>query len=206
MIEKELAEQFNTIIGTMPKEVIRELAVRMLLSSIPEEEIGREGLIDTPSRVSKMYDEIFAGYEQSPKEILSTVFEDDTYGDNVGDMVIVKDIPFYSHCEHHIVPFFGVVHVAYIPNKKVLGISKLARLVDCFARRLQIQERLTGEIADMLVRYADPNGVAVVVEAEHMCMTMRGVKKPGAKTQTAAMRGVFMSDPATRAEFYQLIK
>lgn len=170
------------------------------------ESTSREGLKDTPKRVAKMYHEIFSGYFQSPKQILTATFADDAYGDKAGDIVLVSPIPFYSHCEHHMVPFFGVAHVAYIPNGKVVGISKIARLVDCFARRLQIQERLTKQIADSLMEELAPLGVAVVIQAEHMCMTMRGVKKPGTKTTTAAMRGVFMDDAATRAEFYQLIK
>lgn len=183
--------------NTVDKEH-REYAINILLTSIGED-TQREGLVDTPRRVAKMYEEVFNGYRQNPKEILSTEFTE------ASELVMVKDIPFYSHCEHHMVPFFGKAHVAYIPDKKVVGISKIARLVDCFAKRLQIQERLTKQVADTLMEVTAPLGVAVVIEAEHMCMTMRGVQKPGTLTVTAAMRGVFM-EASTRMEFYQLLR
>lgn len=179
---------------------IRESAVRTLLGTI-ERDPYREGLQDTPKRVAKMYAEIFSGYSEDPKNILSTTFNDEDHH----EMVIVKDITFYSHCEHHMVPFFGKAHIGYIPNGSVVGISKLARLVECFARRLQIQERLTSQIADSIMEVLHPLGVAVVIEAEHMCMTMRGAKAPGTKTMTAGMRGVFLTEPQIRQEFYQLI-
>jgi GTP cyclohydrolase IA len=177
-------------------------AVSDLLDSIGED-VTREGLLDTPKRVAKMYNEIFSGYKMNPDDILQTTFNDESHQ----EMVIVKEIPFYSHCEHHMVPFFGVAHVAYIPNGGVVGISKLARLVDCYAKRLQIQERMTSSIADDIMRVLKPLGAAVLIEAEHLCMTMRGVQKPGTKTVTSAMRGVFLDDTNNaRMEFLNLIK
>jgi GTP cyclohydrolase I len=182
------------------KEVQRRAAVQLLLLSI-EEDRHREGLIDTPARVAKMYDEIFAGYEQDPKEILGTEFNE-----RYDEMVLVRDIPFYSHCEHHMVPFFGVAHVAYIPNGKVVGISKLARLVECFAKMLQIQERMTQQIAESIENVLQPLGVAVIIQAEHLCMGMRGIKKPGTKTVTSYMTGVFRhNENNARMELMQLI-
>lgn len=190
----------------------RKQAVKMLLESIPGELAEREGLVETPTRVAKMYEEIFGGYEMDPDEILSKTFSIDSMHDDdedVGDiynhgLVIVKDIPFYSHCEHHMVPFFGHIYIAYIPRKRVVGLSKLARLVECFARRLQIQERLTNEIADTIMDVLDPLGVMVVIKAEHLCMAMRGVKKPGANTVTSAIHGVFTTNDAARAEVMNL--
>ena len=180
----------------------RHTAVAALLGSIGED-TEREGLLDTPKRVAKMYDEIFSGYKMNPDDILQTTFNDEEHQ----EMVIVKEIPFYSHCEHHMVPFFGIAHVAYIPNGGVVGISKLARLVDCYAKRLQIQERMTSSIADDIMRVLKPLGAAVLIEAEHLCMTMRGVQKPGTKTVTSAMRGVFLDDTNNaRMEFLNLIK
>lgn len=180
----------------------RHTAVAALLGSIGED-TEREGLLDTPKRVAKMYDEIFSGYKMNPDDILRTTFNDEAHQ----EMVIVKEIPFYSHCEHHMVPFFGIAHVAYIPNGGVVGISKLARLVDCYAKRLQIQERMTSSIADDIMRVLQPLGAAVLIEAEHLCMTMRGVQKPGTKTVTSAMRGVFLDDTNNaRMEFLNLIK
>lgn len=181
-------------------EAMRMAAVMHLLRSLGED-LNREGLVDTPKRVAKMYDEIFAGYKMDPATVLGTVFEEE--GEH--DLVLVKDIPFYSHCEHHMVPFFGVAHIAYIPDKKVVGISKLARLVECFSRRLQIQERLTKQLAETVMKELLPKGVAVVVTAEHMCMTMRGVQKPGAKTTTSSMLGVFRNEASTRAEVLSLM-
>lgn len=180
----------------------RHTAVAALLGSIGED-TEREGLLDTPKRVAKMYDEIFSGYKMNPDDILQTTFNDEAHQ----EMVIVKEIPFYSHCEHHMVPFFGIAHVAYIPNGGVVGISKLARLVDCYAKRLQIQERMTSSIVDDIMRVLQPLGAAVLIEAEHLCMTMRGVQKPGTKTVTSAMRGVFLDDTNNaRMEFLNLIK
>lgn len=179
----------------------REYAVSLLLQSIGED-TSREGLQDTPKRVAKMYEELFSGYEQDPAAILSTVFNDEQHE----ELVLVRDIEFYSHCEHHMVPFHGVCHIAYIPNKSVVGISKLARLVECFAKRLQIQERMTKQIADAIMEHVGAKGVAVVIKASHLCMEMRGVKKPGTKTVTSAMRGVFMDKPEARAEVLELMK
>lgn len=177
-----------------------EVAVRMLLEAMGEDP-DREGLLGTPDRVARMYTELYKGYDQDPAQLLERTFDEDHQ-----EMVVVKDIQFYSACEHHMVVFYGKVHIAYIPNGKVVGISKLARLVECFARRLQIQERLTSQIADAIEKHLGVYGVAVVVEASHMCMESRGVNKPGAKTQTAAMRGLFRDNSTTRAEFYSLIE
>ncbi|WP_301003236.1 GTP cyclohydrolase I FolE [uncultured Duncaniella sp.] len=188
---------------------VRADAVRSLLASIPGEQVDREGLQETPMRVAKMYEEIFGGYSMYPKEILSKTFDvgdpeiDESMGYKNG-IVAVKEIPFYSHCEHHMVPFVGHAWVAYIPEKRVVGLSKIARLVECFARRLQIQERMTAQIADAIDEYLDPQGVMVVVQAEHLCMAMRGVKKPGTITATSAVRGVF-TDMDTRQECLSIL-
>lgn len=179
----------------------RARCIGELLSYIEPNSFDREGLIDTPKRVAKMHEEIFAGYNQDPFEILGTVFKAEKHK----ELVIVKDITFYSHCEHHMVPFFGKAHIGYIPNDGLVGISKLARLVDCFARRLQIQERMTTQIADTLDEVLTPLGVMVVIEAEHLCMKMRGIKNPCADTITSAVRGVFKEDDKARAEFITLI-
>lgn len=177
-----------------------EAAVRELLLAVGEDP-EREGLRDTPARVARAYQEIFAGLRQDPRDVLSATFD-------IGheEMVLVRDIEVYSTCEHHLVPFHGVAHIGYIPGTsgKVTGLSKLARLVDVFARRPQVQERMTGEIADALVEVLEPRGVLVVVECEHLCMSMRGVRKPGSRTVTSAVRGQ-MRDPATRAEAMSLV-
>lgn len=175
-------------------------AVREILIGIGEDP-DREGLRDTPARVARAYAEIFEGLEADPAEILGTTFD---LGHD--EMVLVRDIEVWSVCEHHLLPFTGVAHVAYIPSKsgKITGLSKLARLVDAYAKRPQVQERLTSDVADALVHYLQPQGAIVVVECEHQCMTMRGVRKPGAKTVTSAVRGV-MRQPATRAEAMSLI-
>ena len=173
--------------------------VELILEGIGEDK-NREGLVETPDRIARMYEEIFAGLEQDTKEILSKTFtvEND-------EMVIEKDIVFYSTCEHHFMPFYGKAHVAYIPNGKVVGLSKLARTVEVYAKRPQIQEQLTGQVADALMEHLQPKGVIVMMEAEHMCMTMRGVKKPGSKTVTFAMRGVFEEDERLERRFLTLI-
>lgn len=173
-----------------------EEGVRLILEGIGED-VEREGLKKTPARVAAMYEEICAGMEQDPAEYFETTFDE-----HHQEMVIVRDIPFYSICEHHLVPFFGLAHVAYIPSSdgRICGLSKLARLVDVFAKRPQVQERLTSQVADTLVKELDPQGVLVVLEAEHLCMSMRGVKKPGSKTTTSAVRGSFARDPKTRSE------
>jgi GTP cyclohydrolase I len=157
----------------------------------------REGLLDTPRRVLKSHGEIFKGYQMDPKVILSTCFDSEGYD----QMVLLKDIELYSTCEHHMLPFFGKAHVAYIPNKKVVGLSKLARLVECYSRRLQIQERLTNQIADAIVNELDPIGVGVVIEAKHFCMVMRGVNKQNSVMKTSALRGALKINQSAREEF-----
>ena len=183
----------------MDQDKIRE-GVRLLLEGIGED-TGREGLIETPDRIARMYEEICGGYTQNPAEVLSKVFSVED-----SEMVMEKDITFYSMCEHHMMPFFGKAHIAYIPKNKVVGISKLARTVEIFARRLQIQERMTGQIADAIMECLDADGVMVVLEAEHLCMRMRGVKKPGSKTITVATRGVFAADENLKRQFYDMLK
>ncbi|AZQ72820.1 MULTISPECIES: GTP cyclohydrolase I FolE [Streptomyces] len=177
-----------------------ENAVRELLIAVGEDP-DREGLRETPARVARAYKEIFAGLRQEPEDVLTTTFD---LGHD--EMVLVRDIEVYSTCEHHLVPFHGVAHVGYIPSTtgKITGLSKLARLVDVYARRPQVQERLTTQIADSLMDILEPRGVVVVIECEHMCMSMRGIRKPGAKTLTSAVRGQ-LRDPATRAEAMSLI-
>lgn len=184
-----------------PYDAVRaEAAIRELLLAVGEDP-DREGLRDTPARVARAYQEIFAGLRQDPHDVLSATFD-------IGheEMVLVKDIEVYSTCEHHLVPFHGVAHIGYIPGQsgKVTGLSKLARLVDVYARRPQVQERMTGEIADAMVEVLQPRGVLVVVQCEHLCMSMRGVRKPGSRTVTSAVRGQ-MRDPATRAEAMSLV-
>nr|WP_221442968.1 GTP cyclohydrolase I FolE [Nocardiopsis algeriensis] len=178
-----------------------ERAVREILVAIGEDP-DRDGLVKTPERVARAYEEQFAGLGQKPDDVLTTVFEA-----GHEEMVLVKDIELYSTCEHHLVPFYGVAHVGYIPGSdgRITGLSKLARLVDVYARRPQVQERLTGQVADAIMDHLQPRGVIVVVEAEHLCMTMRGVRKPGAQTVTSAVRGVFRSSDRTRAEAMSLI-
>lgn len=174
-------------------------AVREILIGVGEDP-DREGLVNTPMRVAKAYQELFSGMDADPAEVLATTFD---LGHD--EMVLVRDIEVWSTCEHHLLPFTGVAHVAYIPSQgRITGLSKLARLVDAFAKRPQVQERLTSEVADALVTCLKAQGVMVVIECEHLCMTMRGVKKPGAKTVTSAVRGV-MAHPATRAEAMSLI-
>lgn len=178
-----------------------------LLATFPKEAMGDGVKEETPKRVAKMWDELLAGYDKDPGEILSKTFDVDAGGDTNGNgIVIVKDIPLFSQCEHHLVPFYGKMHIAYIPRNKVVGLSKFARLVECYGRRLQVQERLTKQIADAINQYLDPIGVMVVVEAEHMCMTMRGIQKPGTKTVTSRVSGVFFDKPEARAEALELLK
>ncbi len=175
-------------------------AVREMIEAIGEDP-DREGLRDTPRRIADMYAEIFSGVGRDPAKVLSVTFDE-----NHQEMVILRDIPFYSMCEHHFLPFHGVAHVGYIPRGRILGISKIARLVELLARRPQLQERLTGQIADTLMAAIRPSGVAVVLEAEHLCMTMRGIKKPGSTVVTSATRGSFRDRAATRQEFLSLIR
>ncbi len=176
-----------------------EKAIRMILEAIGEDP-NREGLRLTPTRVARMYEELFGHGEQDPADALRTTFDEEHR-----EIVLVKDIPFYSMCEHHLLPFFGKAHVAYIPNGKVVGISKIARVVEAFARRPQVQERMTSQIADLIVEKLGAEGVAVIIEAIHTCMTMRGVKKPGASVITSAMRGDFRSKITSRTEIMSLI-
>jgi GTP cyclohydrolase I len=178
-----------------------EQGVRLILEGVGEDP-NREGLCDTPRRVAKMYEEVFSGLGVDP-----TALFEKSFGENHTEMVLVKDIPFYSICEHHLVPFFGMAHVGYIPGRegRICGISKLARLIDVFARRPQVQERLTSQVANTLVAQLNPQGVIVVIEAEHLCMSMRGVKKPGSKTTTSAVRGAFKDSQKTREEALSLI-
>ncbi len=181
------------------QDKIRE-AVRLLLEGMGED-TGREGLVETPDRIARMYTEIFAGVEEDAAVPLSKVFTVDS-----SEIVLEKDIVFYSMCEHHMMPFFGKAHVAYIPDGRVVGLSKLARTVEIFAKRLQIQERLTGQIADALMEHLAPRGAMVVLEAEHMCMTMRGVKKPGSKTVSVAVRGIFENSGELQNRFFQMLR
>ena len=207
------------------QEKIKE-AVRLLLEGIGEDS-DREGLAETPDRVARMYTELFSGMDADVSEPLSRVFsmgneadrrfmeemdsgdfvEDKTVGKRAcaRDMILERDIVFYSMCEHHILPFYGKAHIAYIPDGRVLGLSKLARTVEIYARRLQIQEQMTGQIADAMMEHLAPRGVMVALEAEHMCMTMRGVKKPGSRTVTVAARGIFREDMALRNHFFQML-
>jgi len=179
-----------------------QAAVRELLLACGEDP-DRPGLADTPARVARAYAEMFAGLYTDPDDVLATTFDE-----GHDELVLVKDIPMYSTCEHHLVAFHGVAHVGYIPgvNGRVTGLSKLARVVDLYAKRPQVQERLTGQVADALMRRLDPRGVIVVIEATHLCMAMRGIRKPGASTTTSAVRGQFKSDGASRAEALQLIR
>ncbi|MBI4743823.1 MAG: GTP cyclohydrolase I FolE [Actinobacteria bacterium] len=179
-----------------------EQGVRLILEGIGED-VKREGLKETPARVARMYEEVFCGLNQDPSKIISVTFAEDH-----DEMVLVRDIPLYSICEHHLLPFLGKAHVAYVPGKsgQITGISKLARVVDVVAKRPQVQERLTTTVADMLVKALDPRGVLVVVEAEHLCMSMRGVQKPGSITVTSAVRGIFRTNVASRAEALALIR
>ena len=178
-----------------------EAAVRDLLVALGEDP-DRDGLLRTPARVTKAYAEQFAGLHIDPSEVLQTTFDE-----HHEEMVLVKDIAMYSTCEHHLTPFHGVAHVGYIPNAdgRITGLSKLARLIDLYAKRPQVQERLTSQIADALMSRLEPRGAIVVIEAEHLCMSMRGIRKPGARTVTSAVRGMFQNQPSTRAEAMSLI-
>ena len=184
----------------MDKDKIQK-AVRDILEAVGEDP-DRDGLKNTPERVARMYEEILAGNTQDPSKDLEVIFEKEH-----DEIILMKDIPLYSMCEHHMVPFIGKAHIAYLPtDNKITGLSKLARVVDSYARRLQVQERLTTQIADCMMEKLKPRGVMVVIEAEHLCMSMRGVKKPGVLTITSAVRGIFRKDPRTRAETMALIK
>lgn len=174
-------------------------AVRMIIEAVGEDP-EREGLIETPDRIARMYQEIFSGLEEKAENHLFKTFTIES-----NDLVIEKDIPFYSMCEHHFLPFYGKVHIAYIPAGKVTGLSKLARTVDVFAKRPQLQERMTGEIADAIYNNLEAEGVLVIIEAEHLCMNMRGIKKPGSKTKTVAARGKFLADKELKKEVITLM-
>jgi len=187
--------------GQRPSRAEAEAAVRVLLRWAGDDPT-REGLVDTPDRVVRSYEEFFSGYHEDPEEILRRTFEET---DGYDEMVVLRDIRLESHCEHHMVPFIGKAHVAYLPGRRVVGISKLARVVDIYARRLQIQEKLTAQIANTIQEVLNPRGVAVVVEAAHQCMTTRGVRKPGVTMVTSRMLGAFRDDPSTRREFMALI-
>lgn len=176
-----------------------EQAVKLFLEGIGED-ADREGLRETPGRIARMCEELYGGMEDDAAAHLAKTFTVDS-----SEMVIERDITFYSTCEHHILPFYGKAHIAYIPDGKVAGLSKLARTVEVYARRLQLQEQLTGQIADALMEYMQPKGALVMIEAEHMCMTMRGIKKPGSKTVTLARRGVFKTDPALEERFFRML-
>jgi len=183
-----------------------EAKIKIAVASIIEaigEDLNREGLIGTPERVAEMYAELFMGLDMEPREELTVGFEE-----GHREMVILRDIPFYSMCEHHLLPFYGVAHIGYIPNEegRITGISKLARVVEIIAKRPQLQERMTTEIADAIVDGIKPDGVAVVIQAEHLCMIMRGIKKPGSSVITSAIRGIFKRKAASRAEFFSLIQ
>jgi len=174
-------------------------AVREILMAVGED-VDREGLSKTPERVARMYAELLGGMHDDPKQYLRSIF-----AENYDEIVLLRDIPFFSLCEHHLLPFIGSAHVAYLPKGGVLGVSKLARIVDCFARRLQSQERLTYQIADFIMSNLKPQGVAVVLEASHSCMTIRGIKKPGSVMVTSALRGIFRRDPKSRNEVLSLM-
>jgi GTP cyclohydrolase I len=176
-----------------------EKAIRQILEAVGED-LNREGIKRTPQRVANMYAELLGGMQEDPREHLKGVFQED-----YDEIVILRDIPFYSICEHHLMPFIGSAHVAYLPKGNVLGVSKIARIVDCFSRRLQVQERLTNQIADFLMDNLQPMAVAVVLEASHSCMTIRGAKKPGSIMVTSAIRGVFRNDQKSRSEVLSLL-
>ena len=184
-----------------PSRAEAEAAVRTMLAWTGDNP-DREGLIETPKRVVRAYEQFFAGYDKDPKEVLSKVFEE---VEGYDEMVIVKDIRVESHCEHHMVPILGKAHVGYLPNKRIVGISKLARVVDIFGKRLQTQEVMTAQIANVINEVLEPKGVAVVINAKHQCMTTRGVHKPESSTITSTMLGTFRQNPDTRAEFMNLI-
>lgn len=194
MSEKKMGEKQQ-----IDKEKIRK-AIRDILEAIGENP-DREGLLETPDRVANMYEEIFEGIHKDPMDDIK-IFHENSHE----EMILVKDIPLYSMCEHHLLPFIGVAHVVYIPKKgQILGLSKIARIVDTISKRPQLQERLCSDIADLIFKATDPLGVAVVIEAEHLCMTMRGIRKPGAKTVTSALRGSLKTDARSRAEAINLI-
>lgn len=182
-------------------------AAESMLATFPKEAMGDSVWEETPKRVAKMWDELLSGYSKNPEEILSKQFDVEASAEEgTNGVVIVKDIQFYSQCEHHLIPFFGKVSIAYLPKDKVVGLSKFARLVECYARRLQVQERMTKQIIDDITQYLEPQGAMVVIEAEHLCMAMRGIQKPGAKTVTSRVTGVFADSAKARQEVLELLK
>jgi len=197
----ELARKRAQMPVQRPSRSEAEEAVRTLIRWAGDDP-ARQGLLETPARVVRAYEEFFQGYNEDPRELLQKTFEEI---EGYDEMVVLKDIPFSSHCEHHIAPIIGKAHVGYLPDHKVVGISKLARLVELYARRLQIQEKMTSEIANTLLEVLQPKGVAVVIEASHECITTRGVDKPGVNMVTSRMLGAFRDDPSTRREFLAVI-
>ncbi len=198
----------KSALAAVPGKIIKpsrqeaEAAVRVLLRWAGDNP-DREGLLDTPKRVAKAYEELFKGYTQNPADVLATIFEE---VEGYDDMVLVRDIPFTSHCEHHMVPFVGKAHIAYFPSEGVVGLSKLARVVDVYARRLQTQETMTSQITEAIDDSLKPRGIAVLIEAEHMCMSMRGVQKHGASTITTRFTGLFRDDPSEQARFFTMVR
>ena len=201
-VEKAIGPSADKFLVRKPTQEEAEAAVRTLLLWAGDDP-SREGLAETPQRVAKAFKEFYKGYDEDPHDILDRVFEE---VDGYQDMVLVRDIPFYSHCEHHMVPFFGKAHIGYYPSKGVVGLSKLARIVDVYARRLQTQETMTAQIADVIEEVLEPRGIAILVEAEHMCMSMRGVQKQGSSTMTTQYRGLFRDDPAEQVRFFTMVK
>ena len=204
-VVKSLSPRLSTTAdmpAATPSREEAEAAVRTLIRWAGDDPT-REGLHDTPKRVAKAFKELYSGYDEDPDAILNKIFRE---VEGYDDIVLVRDIPFYSHCEHHMVPFFGVAHLAYYPTKGVVGLSKLARLVDAFARRLQTQETMTAQIAMAMEKALKPRGVAVMIEAEHMCMSMRGIQKAGALTLTTQFTGVFKAEPAEQVRFLTLVR
>ncbi|SFI72078.1 GTP cyclohydrolase I [Paenibacillus sp. UNC496MF] len=193
-----IKDYVNTVVSDNREQI--EHHIKQILSLIGED-VDREGLQETPARVTRMYEEIFAGYSVDPRDVLGVTFDE-----RHEELVIVRDIVYYSQCEHHMAPFFGKAHIGYIPSGKIAGLSKLARLVEAVTRRLQVQERITTQIADIMEEVLQPHGVMVVVEGEHLCMCARGVKKPGSKTVTSAVRGEFRTSAPLRSEFLSLLK
>ncbi|QEL21252.1 GTP cyclohydrolase I FolE [Bosea sp. F3-2] len=201
-VEGAVAPSADKFLVRKPTREEAEAAVRTLILWAGDDP-SREGLAETPQRVAKAYKELYSGYAEDPHDILDRVFEE---VDGYQDMVLVRDIPFYSHCEHHMVPFVGKAHIGYYPSKGVVGLSKLARIVDVYARRLQTQETMTAQIADVIEEALEPRGIAILVEAEHMCMSMRGVQKQGSSTMTTQYRGIFRDDPAEQVRFFTMVK
>ncbi|MBD3848168.1 GTP cyclohydrolase I FolE [Bosea sp. SSUT16] len=201
-VERAVTPSADKFLVGKPTQEEAEAAVRTLILWAGDDP-SREGLAETPQRVVKAYKELYKGYGEDPHAILDRVFEE---VDGYQDMVLVRDIPFYSHCEHHMVPFVGKAHIGYYPSQGVVGLSKLARVVDLYARRLQTQEAMTAQIADVIEEALKPRGIAVLIEAEHMCMSMRGVQKQGSSTMTTQYRGLFRDDPAEQVRFFTMVK